>query len=74
MTDLCALTHRFDTKQAPFRILFRRQVNAQALMIGEAEAQKSIDHAWSWIQGEDPFLRRLTAIKSVAGHFCYCPK
>ncbi|KAG0056938.1 hypothetical protein BGZ83_002878 [Gryganskiella cystojenkinii] len=40
----------FDTKQAPFRILFRRQVNAQALMIGEAETQKSIDQAWSWVQ------------------------
>ncbi|KAK3828733.1 MAG: rab-GTPase-TBC domain-containing protein [Benniella sp.] len=40
----------FDTKQAPFRILFRRQVNAQALMIAEAESQKSIDHAWSWVQ------------------------
>jgi len=21
-------------------------------MIGEAEAQKSIDHAWSWVQGK----------------------
>ncbi|KAI1320182.1 hypothetical protein EDD11_001786 [Mortierella claussenii] len=40
----------FDTKQAPFRILFRRQVNAQALMIAEAETQKSIDYAWSWVQ------------------------
>ncbi|KAG0210879.1 hypothetical protein BGX28_008846 [Mortierella sp. GBA30] len=40
----------FDTKQAPFRILFRRQVHAQALMIAEAETQKSIDHAWSWVQ------------------------
>ncbi|KAK3846095.1 MAG: hypothetical protein J3R72DRAFT_253373, partial [Linnemannia gamsii] len=40
----------FDTKQAPFRILFRRQLNAQALMIAEAEAQKNIDHAWTWIQ------------------------
>ncbi|GJJ73798.1 TBC1 domain family member 8/9 [Entomortierella parvispora] len=40
----------FDTKQAPFRILFRRQIDAQALMIGEAETQKSIDQAWSWVQ------------------------
>ncbi|KAF8980526.1 hypothetical protein BGZ46_004067 [Entomortierella lignicola] len=40
----------FDTKQAPFRILFRRQVQAQALMIAEAETQKSIEHAWSWVQ------------------------
>ncbi|KAG0002471.1 hypothetical protein BGZ80_007136 [Entomortierella chlamydospora] len=40
----------FDTKQAPFRILFRRQVQAQALMIAEAETQKNIDHAWSWVQ------------------------
>ncbi|KAG0326940.1 hypothetical protein BGZ99_008704 [Dissophora globulifera] len=40
----------FDTKQAPFRILFRRQVNAQSLMIAEAETQKSIDQAWSWVQ------------------------
>ncbi|KAF9910025.1 TBC1 domain member 9, partial [Lobosporangium transversale] len=40
----------FDTKQAPFRILFRRQVNAQALMIAEAETQKSIDQAWTWVQ------------------------
>ncbi|KAF9110868.1 hypothetical protein BGX27_005761 [Mortierella sp. AM989] len=40
----------FDTKQAPFRILFRRQVQAQALMIAEAETQRNIDHAWSWVQ------------------------
>lgn len=40
----------FDTKQAPFRILFRRQVHAQALMIAEAETQKNIDHAWNWVQ------------------------
>ncbi|KAF9990589.1 hypothetical protein BGZ75_000786 [Mortierella antarctica] len=40
----------FDTKQAPFRILFRRQLNAQALMIAEAETQKSVDHAWAWVQ------------------------
>ncbi|KAF9436510.1 hypothetical protein BGZ76_003728 [Entomortierella beljakovae] len=40
----------FDTKQAPFRILFRRQVHAQALNIAEAETQKSIEHAWSWVQ------------------------
>ncbi|KAF9182514.1 hypothetical protein BGZ51_004702 [Haplosporangium sp. Z 767] len=40
----------FDTKQAPFRVLFRRQVNAQALMIAEAETQKNIDQAWSWVQ------------------------
>jgi len=41
----------FDTKQAPFRILFRRQVHAQALMIAEAESQKNIDQAWTWVQG-----------------------
>ncbi|KAG0088946.1 hypothetical protein BGZ92_005532 [Podila epicladia] len=40
----------FDTKQAPFRILFRRQVHAQALMIAEAESQKNIDQAWTWVQ------------------------
>ncbi|KAF9923415.1 hypothetical protein FBU30_006527 [Linnemannia zychae] len=40
----------FDTKQAPFRILFRRQLHAQALMIAVAETQKSIDQAWTWIQ------------------------
>ncbi|KAF9278995.1 hypothetical protein BGZ88_000233 [Linnemannia elongata] len=40
----------FDGKQAPFRILFRRQLNAQALMIAESETQKNIDNAWTWIQ------------------------
>ncbi|KAI8605096.1 rab-GTPase-TBC domain-containing protein [Dissophora ornata] len=50
----------FDTKQAPFRILFRRQVNAQALMIAGAETQKSIDHAWSWVQ--ENFVDKLQAL------------
>jgi hypothetical protein len=50
------VNNSFDTKQAPFRILFRRQLNAQALMIAEAEAQKNIDHAWTWIQGTDATL------------------
>ncbi|KAG0339286.1 hypothetical protein BG004_006879 [Podila humilis] len=50
----------FDTKQAPFRILFRRQINAQALMIAEAESQKNIDQAWTWVQ--DNFVVGLTVL------------
>ncbi|KAG9071125.1 hypothetical protein KI688_008668 [Linnemannia hyalina] len=59
----------FDGKQAPFRILFRRQLNAQALMIAEAEAQKNIDHAWTWIQVLDDAQEKeewvLTKIRSL---------
>ncbi|KAF9299381.1 hypothetical protein BGZ74_008933 [Mortierella antarctica] len=50
----------FDTKQAPFRILFRRQVHAQALMIAEAESQKNIDQAWTWVQ--DNFIVGLNVL------------
>ncbi|KAF9420202.1 hypothetical protein BGZ94_009182 [Podila epigama] len=50
----------FDGKQAPFRILFRRQLNAQALMIAEAESQKNIDQAWNWVQ--DNFIVGLNVL------------
>ncbi|KAG0243797.1 hypothetical protein BGW41_001309 [Actinomortierella wolfii] len=51
----------FDTKQAPFRILFRREVHAQALMIAGAETQKNIEHAWTWIQ--ENFIQGLTILE-----------
>ncbi|KAF9976068.1 hypothetical protein BGZ73_009166 [Actinomortierella ambigua] len=51
----------FDTKQAPFRILFRREVHAQALMIAGAETQKNIEHAWTWIQ--ENFVQGLTILE-----------
>ncbi|CAG8533184.1 11287_t:CDS:2 [Paraglomus occultum] len=38
----------FDTKQPPFRLLFRSDVNGLALQIAVSQTEKGIDDAWSW--------------------------
>ncbi|KAI7901275.1 rab-GTPase-TBC domain-containing protein [Cokeromyces recurvatus] len=46
---LGTLQNVLDTKQSPYRILFRR-VNNTFLQIAVAETEKDIELAWSWIE------------------------
>lgn len=42
---------RFDTKQPPFRILFRAEANSITLQIAVSQTQKGIEDAWKWVEG-----------------------
>ncbi|CAG8453859.1 15013_t:CDS:2 [Acaulospora colombiana] len=42
-----------DTKQPPFRILFRSDINSISLQIAVSQTEKGIEDAWKWV--EDSF-------------------
>lgn len=42
------IVYSLDTKQSPYRILFRR-VNGSSLQVAVAETEKKADIAWNWI-------------------------
>lgn len=41
---------RLDTKQSPYRILFRRAGSASFLQVAVAETEKKAEVAWSWLE------------------------
>ncbi|KAI9470072.1 MAG: hypothetical protein EXX96DRAFT_390467 [Benjaminiella poitrasii] len=47
---LGTLQNVLDTKQSPYRILFRR-TNGSYLQIAVAETGKNIELAWNWTEG-----------------------
>lgn len=44
--------YRLDTKQSPYRILFRRANSASFLQVAVAEKEKKAEIAWSWIESK----------------------
>ncbi|CAO3684807.1 unnamed protein product [Umbelopsis ramanniana] len=40
----------FDTKQPPYRILYRRGASTICIQIAVAETEKQIEAAWAWVQ------------------------
>lgn len=42
--------YRLDTKQPPYRILFRRAGGASFLQVAVAETEKKTEVAWSWLE------------------------
>lgn len=40
-----------DTKQSPYRILYRRVSGTSFLQVAAAETEKKAEVAWSWIEG-----------------------
>ncbi|KAH8551788.1 hypothetical protein BGW37DRAFT_313290 [Umbelopsis sp. PMI_123] len=47
----------FDTKQPPYRILYRRGASTICIQIAVAETEKQIEAAWNWVQGMQPFIK-----------------
>ncbi|CAG8486039.1 12791_t:CDS:10 [Acaulospora morrowiae] len=39
-----------DTKQSPFRILFRSDINQSSLQIAVSQTEKGIEDAWKWVE------------------------
>ncbi|KAL1916336.1 uncharacterized protein VTP21DRAFT_5953 [Calcarisporiella thermophila] len=54
----------FEIKQPPFRILFRRDVNAPSLLIAVSESESQILQAWTWI--ETNLLEKLDVLEDPA--------
>lgn len=48
--DISFVLKRLDTKQSPYRLLYRR-ANGSCLQVAVAETEKQADTAWSWIDG-----------------------
>lgn len=42
---------RFDTKQPPFRIIFRAEFASISLQIAVSQTEKGINEAWKWVEG-----------------------
>lgn len=49
--ESCSWSTSFDTKQPPYRILYRRGASTICIQIAVAETEKQIEAAWAWVQG-----------------------
>ncbi|POG64713.1 hypothetical protein GLOIN_2v1672634, partial [Rhizophagus irregularis DAOM 181602=DAOM 197198] len=50
----------FDTKQPPFRIIFRAEFTSISLQIAVSQTEKGINEAWKWV--EDNLVLGLTKL------------
>ncbi|KAI9019408.1 rab-GTPase-TBC domain-containing protein [Phycomyces nitens] len=71
---LNTLASVFDTKQPPYKILFKRGENAAPLQIAVSESERAIESAWVWIQEnmvpelrevKDPFEKESWVVEHV---------
>lgn len=49
LRNILTIFNSLDTKQSPYRILFRR-VNGTNLQVAVAETEKKAEIAWGWIE------------------------